>query len=148
MTPEQKDILRDTWQSVVPIADHAAKLFYGRLFEIDPATRPLFARAAMPEQRRKLMQSLALVIDGIDELERLIPAIEALGRRHAGYGLNDAHYFSVGSALLWALEQGLGDAWTPEAADAWSSVYALVAGAMMKASKTVGPFQERTERAA
>ena len=148
MTPEQKDILRNTWKRVAPIADHAAMLFYDRLFKIDPGTRVLFARTAMREQRRKLMQSLGLVIDGIDELDRLLPAIEELGRRHASYGLTNAHYFSVGSALLWTLEQGLGDAWTPEVADAWSSVYALVGTTMLEASKTEGPFPERTERAA
>jgi len=134
MTPDQKDILRDTWQSVAPIADEAAKLFYDRLFEIDPATRPLFARTAMPEQRARLMEAIGLVIDKLDELELLVPTIEALGRRHVGYGVTDAHYVSVGAALLWTLEQGLGDAWTPEAAEAWSDAYTLLATTMRKAA--------------
>ena len=111
MTPEQKDLLRDTWRAVTPIADDAAKLFYDRLFETDPGTRPLFARAVMPEQRAKLMAAIGQVIDGLDELDRIVPTIEALGRRHAGYDVTDAHYNSVGAALLWTLEQGLGDAW-------------------------------------
>jgi hemoglobin-like flavoprotein len=134
MTPEQKDILRDTWHSVAPIADQAAQLFYGRLFEIDPATQPLFARTNMPEQRAKLMEAIGLVIEKLDELELLVPTIEALGRRHAGYGVTDAHYFSVGAALLWTLEQGLGEAWTPEAAEAWSEAYTLLADTMRRAA--------------
>jgi hemoglobin-like flavoprotein len=134
MTPDQKDTLRNTWQTVTPIADEAAKLFYDRLFEIDPATQPLFARTAMPEQRARLMAAIGLVIDRLDELELIVPAIEALGRRHAGYGVTDAHYFSVGAALLWTLEQGLGEAWTPEAADAWSEAYTLVATTMRRAA--------------
>jgi hemoglobin-like flavoprotein len=148
MTPEQKDILRDTWRSIVPIADHVAELFYDRLFEIDPGARSLFTRAAMPGQRRSLMFSLSLFIHGVDQLESLIPMIEALGRRHTGYGAIDAHYFSAGTAMLWALEQGLGDAWTPEAADAWSSAYVIVAAAMLEASKTGESHQGASVRAA
>jgi len=134
MTPEQKDILRDTWRAVAPIADDAAKLFYDRLFEIDPGTRPLFARTKMPEQRAKLIAAIGHVIDGLDEFDAIVPTIEALGRRHAGYDVTDAHYFSVGAALLWTLEQGLGVAWTPAAADAWSSAYTLIADTMRRAA--------------
>jgi hemoglobin-like flavoprotein len=134
MTPDQKSILRDTWRSVAPIADQAAQLFYDRLFEIDPATQALFARTAMPEQRAKLMEAIGAVIDKLDELDLLVPTIEALGRRHAGYGVTDAHYVSVGAALLWTLEQGLGEAWTPEAAEAWSQAYTLLADTMRRAA--------------
>jgi len=134
MTPDQKTILRDTWRSVTPIADQAAQIFYDRLFEIDPDTQPLFANTAMPQQRTKLMKPIGAVIDGLDELDRLVPTIEALGRRHAGYGVTDAQYFSVGAALLWTLEQGLGEAWTPEAAEAWSAAYTLLADIMRQAA--------------
>ena len=134
MTPDQKTILRDTWRSVTPIADQAAQIFYDRLFEIDPDTQPLFANTAMPQQRTKLMKAIGAVIDGLDELDRLVPTIEALGRRHAGYGVTDAQYFSVGAALLWTLEQGLGEAWTPEAAEAWSAAYTLQADIMRQAA--------------
>ncbi|HUT47882.1 MAG TPA: globin family protein [Alphaproteobacteria bacterium] len=134
MTPEQNDLLRETWRTVAPIADDAAKLFYDRLFEIDPGTRPLFARPSMPEQRAKLVEAIRLAIDGLDELDRIAPTIEALGRRHAGYNAADAHYFSVGAALLWTLEQGLGASWTPDAADAWSTAYTLIADTMRRAA--------------
>jgi hemoglobin-like flavoprotein len=135
MTPEQKAIVQETWKHVVPIADTAAGLFYDRLFAIDPTTRPLFAAERMPEQRRKLMQSLATVVKGLDDPGAILPAIEDLGRRHVGYGVTEAHYRSVGAALLWTLEQGLGPAWTAQAAAAWAEAYGMVSNAMRAAAR-------------
>jgi hemoglobin-like flavoprotein len=134
MTPEQNEIVRETWSHVTPIADTAAKLFYDRLFEIDPTTRPLFKADDLPEQRRKLMQTLDQLVRGLDHLDDLVPVIEELGRRHVRYGVLDAHYDTVGAALLWTLEQGLGAHWTPEAQTAWTDVYTLTAGVMRNAA--------------
>ena len=137
MTPDQKALVKTTWSLVVPIADTAASLFYGRLFEIDPSTRPMFESTDMPEQRKKLMQALATVIGGLDNLAPLIPVLETLGRKHVAYGVLDKHYDSVGTALLWTLEQGLQTAWTPPVQDAWIAAYTAVAGVMRNAAKTV-----------
>ena len=137
MTPDQKALVKTTWSLVVPIADTAASLFYGRLFEIDPSTRPMFESTDMPEQRKKLMQALATVIGGLDNLAPLIPVLETLGRKHVAYGVLDKHYDSVGTALLWTLEQGLQTAWTPPVQDAWIAAYTAVAGVMRNAAKAV-----------
>ena len=137
MTPDQKALVKTTWSLVVPIADTAATLFYGRLFEIDPSTRPMFKSTDMPEQRKKLMQALATVIGGLDNLAPLIPVLETLGRKHVAYGVLDKHYDSVGTALLWTLEKGLQTAWTPPVQDAWIAAYTAVAGVMRNAAKTV-----------
>lgn len=134
MTPKQTEIVKQTWSRVAPIADTAATLFYDRLFELDPTTRPLFKAENLPEQRRKLMQTLDQLVRGLDRLDDLVPAIEELGRRHVGYGVRAAHYDTVGAALLWTLEQGLGEHWTPEAQAAWTDVYALTAGVMRNAA--------------
>lgn len=134
MTPEQTAIVRETWTRVTPIADTAATLFYNRLFEIDPSTRPLFKADGLAEQRRKLMQTLDQLVQGLDRIDDLLPAIEDLGRRHVRYGVRESHYGSVGTALLWTLEQGLGAHWTDEARDAWTAVYALTAGVMLGAA--------------
>ena len=134
MTPEQTAIVRATWSQVSPIADQAAVMFYDRLFEIDPSTEPLFKADGLPEQRRKLMQTLDHLVQGLDRIEDLVPAIQDLGRRHVAYGVRDAHYDSVGAALLWTLERGLGDHWTPEAKGAWTEVYTLTAGVMRDAA--------------
>ena len=135
MSPEQKNLVKTTWAMVVPIADTAAGLFYDRLFVIDASTRTMFTATNMTEQRKKLMQALAFVINGLDRTEQLVPTIQSLGRNHVRYGVTDKHYDSVGSALLWTLEQGLKDAWTPAAKDAWVAAYTLVAGVMKDAAK-------------
>jgi hemoglobin-like flavoprotein len=134
MTPEQRQLVADTWKQVAPIADTAANLFYSRLFEIDPSTRKLFRATDMAAQRKKLLQTLSFVINGLGQLDVLVSKVEDLGRRHAGYGVTDAHYESVGAALLWTLEQGLGRAWTPAVASAWTEVYGMLSGIMRNAA--------------
>ncbi len=133
MSPDQKTLVQETWHKVVPIADTASALFYERLFEIDPELRKLFDGVDMESQRQKLIQALALVIGGLDEIDELVGEIAALGRRHAGYGVTDAHYESVGAALLSTLETGLGDSWNLEVKAAWTEAYTFIADVMRDA---------------
>lgn len=135
MTPEHKQIVRSTWQQVTPIADQAAQMFYDRLFELDPKLRTLFSDTDMAKQRQKLFQSLAFVVNGLEDLSPVVAELETLGRDHVGYGVTDRDYDTVGTALLWTLEQGLGPAWTPEASTAWTEAYTLVAGVMRAAAE-------------
>ena len=137
MSPENKTLVKSTWAMVVPIADVAATLFYDRLFTLDASLQPLFGNTDMAEQRRKLMQALAAVVNGLDNLAPLIPVLENLGKKHVAYGVLDKHYESVGTALLWTLEQGLQQAWTPPVKDAWIAAYTAVAGVMRDAAKGV-----------
>ena len=134
LTNTQKTLVQESFAAVLPIADDAAALFYRRLFELDPSLERMF-KGDMAEQRRKLMQMLTAAVKGLDRLEQLVPVVEDLGRRHAGYGVADAHYDTVGAALLWTLEKGLGNAFTPEVKDAWVTVYGLLAGTMKNAAK-------------
>lgn len=131
ITPRQKLLVQQTFAEVEPIADVAARLFYARLFELDPALEPLFG-SDMAAQGRKLMQMLTVAVQGLGRLDELVPAVRALGRRHVGYGVRDAHYATVGNALLWTLEHGLDDAFTPEVRDAWAAVYAVLADTMQQ----------------
>jgi len=133
ITPEQKKLVQDSWEKVVPIADTAADLFYSRLFEIDPELKMLFKHSDMKEQKVKLLQMLGLAVRGLDNLEQLIPAVENLGRRHVGYGVQESHYDTVGDALLWTLEKGLGEDFTPEVLDAWTQTYMVLASVMKSA---------------
>ena len=136
MLARQKKLIRDTWAQVVPIADQAAAIFYQRLFEIDPSTRALFNTTDMVQQRKKLVQILSVAVSSLDNLGALGKTVEDLGHRHAGNGVvKDAHYDSVGVALLWTLEQGLGAAWTPDAAAAWKEVYGLLSSIMRNAQQ-------------
>jgi nitric oxide dioxygenase len=136
MTPKQIILVQTSFEQVLPIAEQAAVLFYGRLFEIDPSLRPLF-RGDMAEQGRKLMTTLKVVVNGLTRLEALVPAVEALGRRHAGYGIKDEHYNTVAAALLWTLEQGLGEAFTAEVRTAWVTAYTILSEVMIAAAATV-----------
>lgn len=133
MTPKQKLLVQATFAQVTPIADRSAALFYRRLFELDPSLKPLF-RGDMQEQGKKLMRMIAIAVNGLDRLGELLPAVQDLGRRHVNYGVTAAHYDTVGAALLWTLEQGLGPAFTPQVRDAWSTVYGLLAQTMIDAA--------------
>jgi hemoglobin-like flavoprotein len=136
MTPTQVGLIRESWAAVEPIADTAAGLFYGRLFELDPTLERLFRRTDMVRQRQVLMGTLAVVVKTLDRIEELLPAVEALGRRHAGYGVRESHYATVGAALLWTLEQGLGEAFTPAVREAWTAAYGTLASVMIEAAKS------------
>ncbi|MFZ5653246.1 MAG: globin family protein [Pseudomonadota bacterium] len=133
MTPQQKFLVQESFARVAPIAERAATLFYGRLFELDPGLRPLF-RGDLEEQGRKLMQMLAVAVNGLDRLEEIVPAVAALGRRHVGYGVQDGHYATVGEALMWTLQQGLGDAFCADTRQAWVEAYEFLAGTMRAAA--------------
>lgn len=133
MTPEQIELVKSSWAKVVPIADTAAKLFYGKLFELDPALKPLF-KGDMTEQGRKLTRMIGTAVSGLDRLDQIVPAVKDLGVRHVAYGVQDSHYDTVGSALLWTLGQGLGDAFTPDVETAWATVYGLLADTMKTAA--------------
>ena len=134
MTSEQIELVESTWASVADTKEQAAELFYGRLFDLDPNTRPLF-RGDLREQGRKLMTVIGTAVSGLRRFEALLPALRELGRRHAGYGVTEAHYDTVAAALLWTLEQGLGARFTPDARMAWARAYALLAGAMKEAAR-------------
>jgi len=134
MTPSQVQLIRSSWAAVEPIADDAATLFYARLFELDSSLTHLFRHTDMPKQRKVLMQTLAVVVKSIDRLEQLVPAVQALGRRHTGYGVQAEHYATVGAALIWTLERGLGDAFTSEVRQAWETAYGTLASVMIAAS--------------
>lgn len=132
MTPDQVVLLRNGFEKLRPIADEAAALFYGRLFETAPEVRILFA-SPMPEQGRKLMATLVSIINGIDEMHLMRPAVQNLGRRHHGYGVTQTHFEPVCDALVWMLERCLGDEFTPELREAWLEAYGELADIMIHA---------------
>jgi hemoglobin-like flavoprotein len=130
MTPEQVRLVQDSFSKVAPISDVAATMFYGRLFEIAPDVKPMFP-ADMTDQRKKLMATLAVVVNGLSHLDTVLTAASALAKKHVGYGVKPEHYTPVGAALLWTLEKGLGPAWTLPTAEAWTAAYTTLSGFMI-----------------
>jgi hemoglobin-like flavoprotein len=128
-TLKQIELVQRTFAVVAPLADDVAALFYRRLFEIDPSLQSMF-KGDMVAQRRKLMVMLTAAVKGLPRLDRLVPVLQDLGRRHADYGVIESQYETVGSALLWTLEKGLGPDFTPEVRDAWTTVYGVLAATM------------------
>ena len=126
-------LIQSSFEAVKPISEQAGALFYGRLFEIAPEVKPLF-EGDMQEQGRKLMATLAYVVNGLADLAQVLPAVSALAKRHVDYGVKPDQYAPVGAALLWTLEQGLGDAFTPQVRDAWTKAYTFLADAMKGAA--------------
>ena len=130
MNPTQIKLVQDSFSKVAPISEQAAVLFYDRLFEVAPAVKAMFP-ADMTEQRKKLMGTLAVVVNGLTNLEAVLPAASALAKRHVNYGAKPEHYPVVGGVLLWTLEKGLGDGWTPDVEEAWTAAYGTLSSYMI-----------------
>lgn len=135
MSPDQIGHIRSTWALMLASRDDVAEAFYNRLFEIDPGVKPLFANSDMRAQGDKLVQTLAVVVKGVDDLPRLIPALQALGRRHVGYGVTDAHYASVGAALIWTFNSVLGENFPAAAQESWTTAFGVLSQVMIEATR-------------
>ena len=127
MTPRQVALVQESFAKIVPIREQAAALFYDRLFAIDPSTRPLF-RGDMKSQGAKLMAAIGAVVESLDRIDTMLDDLRTLARRHHRYGVREVHYASVGAALLWTLEQGLGVDFTPDVRRAWAQPMTFSAG--------------------
>ena len=136
MNAEQIKLVQDSFEQVKPIADQAASIFYTRLFEVAPHTRHMF-KSDMTKQGAMLMSTLGLTVGSLNDLDKIIPAVRALGKRHAGYGVEFEQFAIMGDSLLWTLEQAFGPAFTPELKTAWTEAYLLLAGVMQEAMREV-----------
>ena len=134
MTPTSQRLVRDSFAKIAPMGTAAAAMFYERLFTLDPSLRALF-KSDMAEQGRKLMSLIGTAVANLHQLETIVPAVQDLGRRHAGYGVTRSHYQVVAAALLWTLERGLGAAFTVETRDAWVECYTTLASTMQEAAE-------------
>ena len=133
MTPKQIVLVQDSWKLVQPIAAQAAGLLYARLFALDPSLKRLF-KGDMEEQGRKVMAMISVAVNSLTRLESIVPQVQALGRRHAGYGVEPRHYATVGEALVWTLDQALGEAFHKDIEDAWRAAYGVLANTMQQAA--------------
>lgn len=127
------ELVQNSFAKVEPISDTAAEIFYGRLFELDPSLKSMF-KGDMKEQGRKLMTMLSTAVNGLNNLDAIVGAVQDLGKRHVDYGVKKEHYATVGESLLYTLDKGLGDDFTPDVKDAWVEVYGLLSQTMIEAS--------------
>lgn len=134
MDAQSIELVRASFPKVAAIAPQAARLFYGRLFDLDPSVERLFNPSRMKSQGTKLMTALAFVVAHLDRPGKLLPVASDMALRHVGYGVRREHYIPVGEALLWTLEQGLGEAFTPELRAAWAEAYVMLASVMTEAA--------------
>lgn len=133
LTDKEIQLVRKTFAEIEPHAEEVAAAFYGRLFQLDPSLNDLF-KSDLGEQGRKLMAMLKTAVKGLNDLEAIVPAVQDLGRRHTGYGVEEKHYGTVGEALLWTLEQGLGGGFTDEVRESWTKVYVTLSSVMKEAA--------------
>jgi hemoglobin-like flavoprotein len=129
MSPDTVTHVQASWEKVKPISDQAAQLFYGRLFEVYPEVQPMF-KGDMQAQGRKLMAMINTAVNALNNLDAVVQPVKDMGARHAGYGVSEGDYDKVADALLWTLEKGLGDDFTPEVKGAWVEVYTVLADTM------------------
>jgi hemoglobin-like flavoprotein len=134
MRPETERVVRESWAQFEPVAVESAAFFYDKLFELDPEAQRLFAKTDMVAQGHKVMRMFAEIVHTLDRPEALVAEVADLGRRHVGYGVQDHQYDSVGTALLWTLERGLGPAFTDEVRDAWTEAYLLLSSVLRRAT--------------
>jgi hemoglobin-like flavoprotein len=137
MTPKDIELVQSSFAKIAPIDDETGNRFYDRVFEIAPEVRPLF-RGDMDEQARMFMSMLTLAVNGLDAFDSLEPALRELAIRHAGYGVKAEHYGPFGAALIWVVEQSLGDDFTDEVRSAWLAVYDALSGVMIEAAQGSG----------
>jgi len=134
MRAETERLVRESWARFEPVAEQSAGFFYDKLFELDPEAQRLFARTDMEAQGRKVMQMFAAIVRTLDQPDTLVSEVADLGRRHVHYGVRDSQYDSVGTALLWTLERGLGTAFTDDVRNAWTEAYLLISSVLRRAA--------------
>lgn len=127
-------LVQESFAKVVPIKDAAAEIFYADLFETAPQVKPYFANSDMKEQGSKLMATLGVVVNGLKDLDKIVPVAQELAVKHVDYGVKAADYDAVGASLIRTLEKGLGDGFTPDVKEAWLAAYTTLAGVMKDAA--------------
>jgi hemoglobin-like flavoprotein len=133
MTPKQIELVQQSWEHVVKNIPQAGEIFYGRLFEMNPQLCAMFS-PDIKAQSQKLLGIISFAVKKLNTIEEVVSDVQALGRRHGNYGVQPAHYAMVADSLLWTLEKGLAHRWTTELKEAWTTLYATLAGIMMDAA--------------
>jgi hemoglobin-like flavoprotein len=138
MTSKQKSLIRETFPAIREVSGPLVELFYGRLFQIAPAVRPMF-RNDIGIQARKFSDMLEALVEGLEDFDQQRPALRAMGLRHVAYGVVPAHYDTLASAFLWTLGHMLSPGFSPDVKGAWAALIEEVSGAMKAGAAELPP---------
>ncbi len=134
MTNKEITMIENSWDYIILNVEEAGELFYSRLFEIDPGLRALF-KSDVRAQSGKLTSMITFLVQKLNSLDEIKKDIVALALRHNNYHVKAEHYQTVGEALLWTLEQGLGPQWNEDLKSAWTKLYVALSNMMIEASQ-------------
>lgn len=138
MKAEQIRIIRANWEEIHPNARLAGRLFYTKLFLIDPSLSALFRKNA-DEQTQRLMRALGIAVYGLGQPQVLVPLLRSLAEHQTIGGVQGSHYDAVGKALLWTLKIVLGEKFTEETRQAWESFYGTITRTVRDAVRANNP---------
>jgi hemoglobin-like flavoprotein len=130
-------LLRTSFEAIVERQPLLTKRFYEILFERHPEVRSLFGRRPLEAQEQMLTRALVAVMDHLDDAAWFTEKLEALGAKHAGYGVTDAMYDWVGDALLATLAEVAAEDWSPALATEWGCAYRAIAATMLAGARKV-----------
>ena len=137
ITRDDCQLVQASFMQIEPLADRVAMAFYERLFELDPTLVRLF-KTDMTLQGAKFMEKMAVAVMGLEDLESIASLVASLGRRHLGYGVGPRDYETAREALLWALAETFGSAFTSELRNAWSAAFDTISTEMLRAADEAG----------
>ncbi|MFT7245462.1 MAG: hemoglobin-like flavoprotein [Candidatus Azotimanducaceae bacterium] len=131
MEQHQIKLIQDSFERLQNSGKDYTATFYARVFELAPAAAGLF-KDDLTEQKKMLHATLAMVVGGLDNFERLESAIFDLGTRHTQYGVLPDHFPVVAEALLDTFKHSLSD-FSTEEHQAWEAGLGAIASVMIKA---------------
>jgi len=126
------ELIRQSFQKVVPISDKVADQFYTFLFADYPAAKVMFKEVQMNGQKKALIKSLAYIVDHLEDGEKLSEYLRQMGKRHVDYGTKEEHYPLVGNTLIKTFAHFFGDEWTEELQNEWTTAYGVITGLMLE----------------
>lgn len=129
MNKRHIQLVKQTFEMILPIADTIAFLFYERFFTLEPGARPLFP-ADMAAQRAKFLETMVILVRGLDQPEALVGFVRDLGLHHEEHGVQPIHYAAMNRAIVETLADCLGPRFTPEMRAAWENALVVMAAVM------------------
>ena len=81
-------------------------------------------------QARKIIDTLATVVESLDRFDSIRPRLAELGHQHVGYSVRLEQYDTVNAALMWSIGQARGADFDAQTGEAWRVALGDVCAAM------------------